>query len=146
MNQSLLLRYNEVGLKGKNRSHFEERLALNVRKLVERKYRRQQNRFLVEGLQLLSLAVEMMGTPQGRARVKPLELFYSEELFTGDTAFLREYYPVMKGAAEFFLDFLVVARTASSASKICCLCVLTGGASPAPRGRRRRRGPLVRAP
>lgn len=28
-------------------------------------------------------------------------------LFTGDKAFLREYYPVMKGAAEFFLDFLV---------------------------------------
>ena len=28
-------------------------------------------------------------------------------LFTGDTAFLRQYYPVMKGAAEFFLDFLV---------------------------------------
>jgi len=28
--------------------------------------------------------------------------------FTGDTAFLREYYPVMKGAAQFFLDFLVV--------------------------------------
>ena len=27
--------------------------------------------------------------------------------FTGDTAFLRDYYPVMKGAAEFFLDFLV---------------------------------------
>ena len=27
--------------------------------------------------------------------------------FTGDKAFLREYYPVMKGAAEFFLDFLV---------------------------------------
>jgi alpha-L-fucosidase 2 len=27
--------------------------------------------------------------------------------FTGDTTFLREYYPVMKGAAEFFLDFLV---------------------------------------
>ena len=28
--------------------------------------------------------------------------------FTGDTAFMREYYPVMKGAAQFFLDFLVV--------------------------------------
>ena len=28
-------------------------------------------------------------------------------LFTGDKEFLREYYPVMKGAAEFFLDFLV---------------------------------------
>ena len=27
--------------------------------------------------------------------------------FTGDTGFLREYYPVMRGAAEFFLDFLV---------------------------------------
>jgi alpha-L-fucosidase 2 len=28
-------------------------------------------------------------------------------LFTGDREFLREYYPVMKGAVEFFLDFLV---------------------------------------
>ena len=28
-------------------------------------------------------------------------------LFSGDEAFLREYYPVMKGSAEFFLDFLV---------------------------------------
>lgn len=26
--------------------------------------------------------------------------------YTGDDAFLREYYPVMKGSAEFFLDFL----------------------------------------
>ena len=28
-------------------------------------------------------------------------------LHTGDKAFLREYYPVLKGSAEFFLDFLV---------------------------------------
>ncbi len=28
-------------------------------------------------------------------------------LFTGDREFLREYYPVMKGSAEFFLDYLV---------------------------------------
>jgi len=28
-------------------------------------------------------------------------------LFTGDKEFLRTYYPVMKGAAQFFLDFLV---------------------------------------
>ncbi len=28
-------------------------------------------------------------------------------LYTGDKAFLGEYYPVLKGAAEFFLDFLV---------------------------------------
>lgn len=59
---------------------------VEARKLAERKYRRQQNRFLVEGLQLLSLAVEVMGMPQGRARVKPLELFYSKALFTGETA------------------------------------------------------------
>ncbi|NJN99852.1 MAG: RNA methyltransferase, partial [Anaerolineales bacterium] len=32
---------------------------IEARKLAERKYRRQQNRFLVEGLQLLSLAVEV---------------------------------------------------------------------------------------
>jgi TrmH family RNA methyltransferase len=59
---------------------------VEARKLAERKYRQQQNRFLVEGLQLLSLAVKVMSTPQGRARVKPLELFYSEDLFTGETA------------------------------------------------------------
>jgi alpha-L-fucosidase 2 len=28
-------------------------------------------------------------------------------LFTGDKGFLREYYPVLRGSAEFFLDFLV---------------------------------------
>ena len=28
-------------------------------------------------------------------------------LFTGDKDFLREYYPVLKGAADFFLDFMV---------------------------------------
>jgi len=28
-------------------------------------------------------------------------------LYTGDAAFLREYYPVLKGSAEFFLDFLI---------------------------------------
>jgi hypothetical protein len=28
-------------------------------------------------------------------------------LFTGDREFLKRYYPVMKGSAEFFLDFLV---------------------------------------
>jgi len=59
---------------------------IEARKLAERKHRRQQNRFLVEGLQLLSLAVEVMDTPQGRKRIKPLELFYSEDLFTGETA------------------------------------------------------------
>ena len=31
--------------------------------------------------------------------------------FTGDKQFLREYYPVMKGSAQFFLDFLVSEPT-----------------------------------
>lgn len=59
---------------------------VEARKLTDRKYRQRQNRFLVEGLQLLNLAVQVMTTPQGRARVKPVELFYSEALFTGETA------------------------------------------------------------
>jgi RNA methyltransferase, TrmH family len=59
---------------------------VEARKLSERKYRQRQNRFLVEGLQLLSLAVEIMATSPGRAKIKPLELFYSESLFTGETA------------------------------------------------------------
>jgi len=32
-------------------------------------------------------------------------------LYTGDKAFLKEYYPVMKGAADFFLSFLVEEPT-----------------------------------
>ncbi len=52
---------------------------VNARKLTQRKYREQQNRFLVEGLQLLSLAVQ-------NPSLKPQELFYCESLFTGETA------------------------------------------------------------
>jgi TrmH family RNA methyltransferase len=59
---------------------------VEARKLSDRKHRQRQNRFLVEGLQLLSMAVEVIDTPQGQTTVKPLELFYSEELFTGETA------------------------------------------------------------
>jgi alpha-L-fucosidase 2 len=32
---------------------------------------------------------------------------YEHYLFTGDTAFLREYYPILKASAEFFTKFLV---------------------------------------
>ena len=59
---------------------------VEARKLSQRKHRLQQNRFLVEGLQLLSLAMAVMAAPQLRPRIKPLELFYSEALFTGETA------------------------------------------------------------
>lgn len=55
-----------------------------ARKLMQRKYRLEQNRFLVEGLQLLGMAVQAAAQPF--SRVKPLELFYSEALFTGEMA------------------------------------------------------------
>ncbi len=46
-----------------------------ARKLSERKHREQQSRFLVEGLQLLHMALD--------AGARPLEVFYCERLFTG---------------------------------------------------------------
>jgi hypothetical protein len=52
---------------------------VEARKLALRKHRQQQDRFLAEGLQLLALAAEVMA---GSRRVKPLELFYCEALFT----------------------------------------------------------------
>lgn len=55
-----------------------------VRKLSQRKHRQKQNRFLVEGLQLLGMAVEAGATRP--THIKPLEIFYSESLFTSDTA------------------------------------------------------------
>ncbi len=59
---------------------------VQARKLTQRKHRLQQNRFLVEGLQLLGMAVEMMTTSPLGQKIIPGELFYSEELFTGPTA------------------------------------------------------------
>ncbi len=46
-----------------------------ARKLDQRKHRREQGRFLVEGLQLLHMALD--------AGAKPVEVFYCESLFTG---------------------------------------------------------------
>lgn len=59
---------------------------VDVRKLTQRKHRLRQNRFLVEGLQLLGLAVEAAGRPEMRGKIIPHEIFYSEALFSGDTA------------------------------------------------------------
>jgi len=56
---------------------------VQARKLTQRKHRRQQNRFLVEGLQLLAMALEVMPFSN---RIEPVEIFYSERLFTGKTA------------------------------------------------------------
>jgi len=59
---------------------------VQARKLTQRKHRLRQNRFLVEGLQLLGMAVEMMADSPAGHKIIPGELFYSEELFTGETA------------------------------------------------------------
>lgn len=49
-----------------------------ARKLDRRKYRRRQGRFLVEGLQLLHMALD--------AGARPTEVFYCESLFVGTEA------------------------------------------------------------
>lgn len=59
---------------------------VQARKLSQRKHRLRQDRFLVEGLQLLGMAVEMLADPVVGAKIIPGELFYSEALFTGETA------------------------------------------------------------
>jgi TrmH family RNA methyltransferase len=56
---------------------------VEARKLTQRKHRVKQNRFLVEGLQLLTMAVD---AAQTSGRAQPLDIFYCEELFTGSTA------------------------------------------------------------
>lgn len=59
---------------------------IEVRKLAQRKNRQRQNRFLVEGLQLLAVALKKMANPAHGHRIKPLEVFFNESLFTGPTA------------------------------------------------------------
>ncbi len=59
---------------------------VELRKLSQRKHRRKQNRFATEGLQILRAAVEAIATSDGSARVRPLEVFYCEDLFTSETA------------------------------------------------------------
>jgi TrmH family RNA methyltransferase len=60
---------------------------VRIRKLAQRKHRQRQNCFLVEGLQLLGMAVEAISAPSTPwARVRPGEVYYSETLFTGETA------------------------------------------------------------
>ena len=59
---------------------------VQARKLIQRKHRARQNRFLVEGLQLLGMAVEMKQNSPAGHKIIPGELFYSEALFSGDTA------------------------------------------------------------
>jgi TrmH family RNA methyltransferase len=60
---------------------------VDARKLTQRKHRQQQNCFLVEGLQLLALALEARAASEAMQRkIIPRQVFYNESLFTGETA------------------------------------------------------------
>jgi len=59
---------------------------VELRKLSQRKHRRKQNRFAAEGLQILRAAVESIASSDEPPRVRPLEVFYCEGLFTSETA------------------------------------------------------------
>jgi len=65
---------------------LRNRQVIEARKLSQRKHRVRQDRFLVEGLQLLGMAVERTREAASGARVKPLQIFFCEELFVGETA------------------------------------------------------------
>jgi TrmH family RNA methyltransferase len=54
------------------------RRIVDARKLDQRKHRQRQGRFLVEGLQLLHMALD--------AGARPVEVFYCEDLFAGTEA------------------------------------------------------------
>lgn len=56
----------------------KNRKIIDLRKLSQRKHRRAQNRFTVEGLQLLGMALDAGHTP--------LDVFFCEEHFAGDVA------------------------------------------------------------
>lgn len=58
---------------------------VEARKLTQKKHRLRQNRFAAEGLQVLRMAIEGLTTPQMESRIRPLDVFYCEELFTTDT-------------------------------------------------------------
>ena len=54
------------------------RRIVEARKLTHRKHRKRQGRFLVEGLQIIHMALD--------AGARPLEAFYCEDFFTGPEA------------------------------------------------------------
>ncbi|MBN1976133.1 MAG: RNA methyltransferase [Anaerolineae bacterium] len=62
------------------------RRIVEARKLDQRKHRQRQSRFLVEGLQILHMALDSaQGAAQG-AGAQPIEVFYCEDLFAGTEA------------------------------------------------------------
>ncbi len=62
------------------------RRIVEARKLTQRKHRVRQDRFLVEGLQLLAMAAERIQAPAVGSTARPLEVLFCDELFVGETA------------------------------------------------------------
>ncbi len=56
----------------------KNRKIVDLRKLSQRKHRRAQNRFVVEGLQLLAMAMD--------SGLQPLDVFFCEKNFAGEVA------------------------------------------------------------
>jgi TrmH family RNA methyltransferase len=65
---------------------LRNRRVIDARKLDQRKYRQRQGRFLVEGLQILHMALDAAQTKVQVAGVRPIEVFYCKDLFTGTEA------------------------------------------------------------
>jgi TrmH family RNA methyltransferase len=62
------------------------RRIVEARKLDQRKHRERQGRFLVEGLQVLHMALEAAQRAAQEAGAHPMEVFYCEDLFAGAEA------------------------------------------------------------
>lgn len=59
---------------------------VDARKLTQKKHRLRQDRFAAAGLQILGMAVEGLESAHMAERIRPLDVFYCEDLFTTDTA------------------------------------------------------------
>jgi RNA methyltransferase, TrmH family len=59
---------------------------VEARKLTQKKHRLRQNRFAAAGLQILGMALEGIALPRMDGCIRPLDVFFCEELFTTDTA------------------------------------------------------------
>jgi len=59
---------------------------VEARKLTQKKHRLRQNRFAAAGLQILGMALEGIASTHMAERIRPLDVFFCDELFTTDTA------------------------------------------------------------
>lgn len=59
---------------------------IEARKLTQKKHRLRQNRFTAAGLQILGMAIEGIASTRMADRIRPLDVFFCEDLFTTDTA------------------------------------------------------------